>query len=83
MPLIVFILVALVCFVLLGFACACLGDHPMHTLAQAHAAMLLLPAIVEIWPVLVAALLAAVAFAVTRRLTAPAPSAASLQRFLL
>lgn len=48
MPLIVFILLALVCLGLLGFACACLGDQPALALERALQAPAL-PALVEVW----------------------------------
>jgi len=69
---------------LLGFACACLSDHPMQALERALGAIPALPALTEVWPVLAVlglgsgALLAAAATARAR-----APSAAGLQRFLL
>lgn len=84
MPIVAFILLALVCLALFGFACACLSDHPMQVLERALGAMPALPALVEVWSVLallglgMAAVLAAAATARAR-----APSAAGLQRFLL
>ena len=82
MPLFVFILLALVCVALLGFACACLSDHPMQALDRAIGALAVLPAVAEVWPALVlGAFAAAGLFAV--RLSPGAPSAAALQRFLL
>ena len=84
MPLVVFIVLAIVCLALFGFACACLSDHPMQVLERALGAIPALPALVEVWSVLAllglgsAAVLAAAATARAR-----APSAAGLQRFLL
>jgi hypothetical protein len=80
----VFILLALVCLGLLGFACACLMDQPMDAIAQTLAAIPLAPAVLELWPALIAALLAAAAVLLAaRRLPAAARSPAALQRFLL
>jgi hypothetical protein len=84
MPLLAFILLALVCLLMLGFACACMSDHPMQALKQALGSVPALPALVEVWSLLALAVLAA-ARLVTGPLTARAraPSPASLQRFLL
>jgi hypothetical protein len=84
MPLVAFILLALVCLALFGFACACLSDHPMQVLERALGAIPALPALIEVWSALAllalgsAAILAATAIARAR-----APSPAGLQRFLL
>ena len=50
MPLVVFILLALLCLGLLGFACACLSDQPALALERAVQAPALAPAVVELWP---------------------------------
>jgi hypothetical protein len=50
MPLVVFILLALVCLGLLGFACACLSDQPAAALERRVQAPALAPAVVEVWP---------------------------------
>ena len=84
MPLVAFVLLAVLCLALFGFACACLSDHPMQALERALGAIPALPALVEVWSLL--ALLAAAAgalFAATPVARARAPSPASLQRFLL
>ena len=84
MPLLAFILLAIVCLALFGFACACLSDNPMQAHERALGAIPALPALVEMWSALAsvglgsAALLAASATARAR-----APSPAGLQRFLL
>jgi hypothetical protein len=81
MPLIVFVLLALVCLGLLGFACACLGDQPALALERALQAPAV-PALVEPWPVVMlggfAASLLVVLAAPARRRASPA----LLQRFL-
>lgn len=83
MPLIVFILLAVVCLAVLGFACACLTDQPVQAIDRAVAAGAALPPLIEMWSLLVVALGGAgVLFVHARR----APSRASpvlLQRFLI
>lgn len=84
MPLLVFILLALVCLALVGFACACLSDHPMQALERALGSIPALPALVEVWPFLaVLAFASGTLFVATTTARARAPSPASLQRFLL
>jgi uncharacterized SAM-binding protein YcdF (DUF218 family) len=81
MPLIVFILLALMCLGLLGFACACLGDQPALALERALQAPAL-PALVEVWSVV---LLGGFASALAASASVPARGRASpalLQRFL-
>jgi hypothetical protein len=82
MPLIAFILLAVICLALLGFACACLSDHPMQALERALSAVPALPALIEVWPVALLALAAAFAL-VSAHALARAPSEAALQRFRL
>ena len=84
MPLVAFILLAVVCLALFGFACACLSDHPMQAVERALGGVPALPALIEMWSLLALIALAAAAFAASA--TSPrarAPSPASLQRFLL
>jgi hypothetical protein len=82
MPLIACILLAVLCLALLGFACACLSDHPMQALERALSTIPALPALIEVWPVTLLALVGAAAF-VSARALARAPSEAALQRFRL
>jgi hypothetical protein len=82
MPFLAFILLAIVCLALLGFACACLSDHPMQAVDRALSAMAALPALVEVWSVTALGALAA-AWLFAGRLSLRPPSAAVLQRFLL
>jgi hypothetical protein len=84
MPLVTFLLLAVVCLALFGFACACLSDHPMQALDRAVGVGPALPALVEVWSLLAVVALAAGAL-LPRRATARAraPSAALLQRFVL
>jgi hypothetical protein len=84
MPLVAFILLALFCLALFGFACACLTDHPMQALERALIAIPALPALVEVWALV--ALVALASGALVMSGTTPrarGPSAAVLQRFLL
>lgn len=82
MPLSAFILLAIVCLALLGFACACLSDHPLQAVDRALSAIAALPPLVEVWAATAIAALAA-AWLLAGRLTLRSPSAAVLQRFLL
>jgi hypothetical protein len=81
MPLIAFVLLAVVCLVLLGFTCACLSDHPTQALERALATLGAFPAIVEVWSI-TAAIVAAAAFIAARNTPAIARLALS-QRLLL
>ena len=84
MPLVAFILLAIVCLALFGFACACLGDHPMQALERALGEIPALPALGEVWAVLaLLALGSAALFVAATTARASAPSRAALQRFLL
>jgi hypothetical protein len=82
MPLVAFILLAVVCLALLGFACACLSDQPIQALERAVGAIGSLPALVEVWSPLVLSLLAAGAAVAAVRPRSRSPSPALLQRFL-
>lgn len=79
MPLLAFLLLAILCLVLLGLACACFSDQ----LALAfERALLVLVALVEVWPPLT---LVALGVAPLVVLAVPASGRASpalLQRFL-
>ncbi|CAN5190958.1 hypothetical protein BH18ACT14_BH18ACT14_16260 [soil metagenome] len=81
MPLIAFILLALVCFALFGFACACLSDHPMQALERALSTIPALPALVEVWALTVLALLAAGILVAGGETLSRSLSPAVLQRF--
>lgn len=81
MPLIAFILLALVCLALFGFACACLSDHPMQALERALSTIPALPALVEVWALTVLALFAAGALVAGGETLSRSLSPAVLQRF--
>lgn len=84
LPLIAFILIAIVCLVLLGFVCACMSDHPMQALERALAVATAHPALVEVWGLLVLSLVTGSwVLAASAPQRARAPSITSLQRFLL
>lgn len=81
MPLVVFLLLALVCLALLGFACACLTDQPALAIERALQGPALAPAVIAVLPSIFAALLVA---GVTDAVVLPRERAspALLQRFL-
>lgn len=82
MPLIVFILVAIVFLIAIGFACACFTDHRGQALERALAAVPASPAPGFLWPVIVMSLLAGAVVSTGLREVAAARSPADLQRFL-
>jgi len=59
LPLIVFLFLLILLVMLVGFACACLNDHPMQALERALATIPALPALVVVWSFSSASLLAA------------------------
>jgi hypothetical protein len=83
MPLVAFILLAIVCLALFGFACACLSDHPMQALERALGSISAVPALVEVWSLVALVALAAAMFVTAPGERARARSPALLQRFLL
>ncbi|MGH3052742.1 MAG: hypothetical protein ACRDM8_07250 [Gaiellaceae bacterium] len=78
-----FILLAVVCLALLGFACACLSDQPMQALERALGAIPSLPALIEVWSLMALSLLAAGSAIAAIRPRSRSPSPALLQRFLI
>jgi hypothetical protein len=83
MPLIAFILLAIVCLALWGLACACLSGEPMQALDRALSTGQALPPLIELWAVAFAALIGASFFLAVRTRAASRASPAILQRFLL
>ena len=81
MPLFAFIMLALLCLALLGFACACMSDHPMKAVDRALEAIPALPALVEVWSISALAAFAAARF-LAGRIPVRVPSPSVLQRFL-
>jgi hypothetical protein len=82
MPLVVFILLALVCLGLLGFACACLSDQPAIALERAVQASALAPALVEVWPAVLFGLFGASLLVYAPVCARARASPEALQRFL-
>lgn len=81
MPLIAFILLAIVCLALVGFVCACLGDEVALAVERATTLGSTLPPLVVVWTYLVA--LAATGLAIARWVPAVGrASPQSTQRFL-
>jgi hypothetical protein len=82
MPLWAFILLALICLVMLGLACACATDNPAQTIDRAVSTISGAPAVVEVWTFTFGALVMLVAFDLRRRRADRARSPAVLQCFL-
>lgn len=83
LPLIVFVLLLVFGLLLLGFACACITDHPVQVIARILAAIPALPPVLEVWSVQMVALFGFVGLALVRPIPNARPSPAALQRFLL
>lgn len=81
MPLVGLVLLAVLCIALLGFACACLSDHPMQALERALAAIPAAPAVIEVWSLALALLAGAGALATRNARATLKPPA--LHRLLL
>ena len=83
LPLIVFILLVIVALLLLGFACACLSDHPLQAIERVLASIPAALPLGEVWSVNAAtlAMLMLLAAGYVRAIARPSP--ATLQRFLL
>ncbi|MGH3338805.1 MAG: hypothetical protein ACRDPL_08260 [Propionibacteriaceae bacterium] len=78
------ILIVPLCLLILGFACACLSDHPMQALQQTLGSAPVAPALIEVWSLMALLALGASPFVVEGVIArARAPSQANLQRFLL
>lgn len=82
MPLVVFVLLAIVCLGMLGFACACLSDQPAAAVERAVQAPAVAPALIELWPALLFGGFAAGLLVLTPRPARGRASPAVLQRFL-
>ena len=80
MPLLVFILLAVLCLALIGFGCACVDDQ----LAQAldRVAQSVPAAVIELWPAFALGMLASVPLIVFSVPASGRASPALLQRFL-
>lgn len=82
MPLIAFILLAIVCLAILGFACACLTDVPTQAIDRALSIGSALPPLIVIWSTF-AAFLGAGVLVASQRQRGSRASPALLQRFLI
>jgi hypothetical protein len=82
MPLVLFILLALVCLALLSFACACLSDQPAQALERWTSLGAAIPPVLAVWSALIASLTAAPFLLVARERARSRASPALLQRFL-
>ncbi len=82
LPLIVFILLAVLCLLLIGFACACFSDHPAQAIERAVSAPAATPAVIEVWSLVVLSFLAAPLVLTHRVGGFGRASPSQLQRFL-
>lgn len=82
MPLIVFLLLALLVLMLVGLACACLTDNPMQAIERVLTALAQLPAMAVAWTFLLATLLLAMPRLQPQPAGSGRASPAALQRFL-
>jgi hypothetical protein len=82
LPLIVFILLAVLCLLLVGLACACFSDHPARAIDRAVSAPAATPAVIEVWSLVILSLLAASLVRAHRVAGFGRASPAQLQRFL-
>lgn len=72
----------LLALVLLGLACACIGDHPALALERALSALAHVPPLVAVWSLLVALLAPLARTLAQARPVVVRGSPAELQRFL-
>ena len=82
MPLIAFVLLAVICLALFGFACACLSDQPVQAIERATSLGAALSPLVEVWALLIASLLMAPLVLAAGDRGRSRASPALLQRFL-
>ena len=82
MPLIAFILLAVICLAVIGFACACLSDQPTQAIERATSLGSALPPLIEVWSVGFVAFVGVGLLFVFDRRAGSRASPALLQRFL-
>ncbi len=82
MPLIVFLLLALLVLMLVGLACACLTDNPMQAIERVLTALAQFPTVAVAWTFTFATLLLAMPRLQPQAAGRGRASPASLQRFL-
>jgi len=81
MPLIAFVLLAVICLAMLAFACACLGEQPALAIERAVSAGAALPLLIEVWSLAFVAFLGGALLFVAERQTPSRASPVLLQRF--
>jgi len=81
MPLIVFLLLALVLLMLVGLACACLTDNPMQAIERVLTALAQLPTVAVAWTFMFVTLLLAMPRLQLQAAGRGRASPAALQRF--
>ena len=81
-PLIVFLLLALLLLMLVGLACACLTDDPMQAIERLVTALAQLPTVAVAWTFIFATVLLAMPRLQPRNAGRGRASPAALQRFL-
>jgi hypothetical protein len=82
LPLIVFILLAVLCLLLIGFACACFSDQPAQAIERIVSAAAATPAAIEVWSLVILSLLTVPLVGARRAGGFGRASPAQLQRFL-
>jgi hypothetical protein len=82
MPLIVFLLLALLVLMLVGLACACLTDNPMQAIERVLTALAQLPTVAVAWTFVFASLVLALPRLQPHAAGSGRASPAALQRFL-
>jgi hypothetical protein len=82
MPLVVFILLAVICLAVLGFACACLTDQAAQAVDRATSLGSALPPLIEVWSLVLVTLMGASFLVAVRQHAGSRASPAVLQRFL-
>ncbi len=83
MPLIAFVLLALICLAIIGLACACLSDQPGQAIERAVSSGSVLPPLIEVWSLLFVASFGAGLLVVFEHRAGSRASPALLQRFVL
>jgi hypothetical protein len=83
LPFVAFVLLVILALLVLGFACACITDHPAVAIERALTAAASLPPLIEVWSLLVLAFgFSATTIVARTRATLVRGSPAELQRFL-
>jgi hypothetical protein len=82
LPFIVFVFALVIAVVMIGFACACIADHPAKALDRASSAVPAGMPVIEMWPLIVLLLAPAWLFVPAPRRRLGRASPPLLQRFL-